>query len=99
MRLNSSLAAAGLGLLVAASAQAADSRPGLTPCRLSGLENEAYCGSVRRPLDPAAPAGTQIDVQFAVLPALARNRKPDPVFFFAGGPARAPWTWPAPWHA
>lgn len=89
MRLNSSLAAAGLGLLVAASAQAADSRPGLTPCRLSGLENEAYCGSVRRPLDPAAPAGTQIDVQFAVLPALARNRKPDPVFFFAGGPGQS----------
>ena len=35
------------------------------------------------------PQGRQIDVQFAVLPALARNRKPDPVFFFAGGPGQS----------
>jgi pimeloyl-ACP methyl ester carboxylesterase len=31
----------------------------------------------------------QIEVHFAVLPALARNRKPDPVFFFAGGPGQS----------
>ena len=34
-------------------------------------------------------AGTRIDVHYAVLPALARNRKPDPVFFFAGGPGQS----------
>ena len=56
---------------------------------MQGVEHEAWCGSVRRPLDPAAPQGTQIDVHFAVLPALARNRKPDPVFFFAGGPGQS----------
>jgi len=83
------LAALIAGVLSGLPVQAAESRPGLQPCRLQGVEHEALCGSVRRPLDPAAPQGTQIDVHFAVLPALARNRKPDPVFFFAGGPGQS----------
>jgi pimeloyl-ACP methyl ester carboxylesterase len=61
----------------------------LKPCRLRGVEYPALCGSVRRPLDPAAPQGTQIDVHFAVLPALARHKRPDPVFFLAGGPGQS----------
>ena len=83
------LAALLAAALAAWPLQAAESRPGLAPCRLQGVEHEAWCGSVRRPLDPAAPHGPQIDVHFAVLPALARNRKPDPVFFFAGGPGQS----------
>jgi len=75
--------------VVAPALHAADTRPGLAPCRLHGVEHEALCGSVRRPLDPARAQGPQIDVHFAVLPALARNRKPDPVFFFAGGPGQS----------
>ena len=73
-------------LLVAAPGQAAESRPGLKPCRLQGLEHDAWCGVLKRPLDPAQPQGVQIDLHYAVLPALARTRKPDPVLFFAGGP-------------
>ena len=73
----------------AVPALAAEQRPGLLACRLQGVEHDAWCGSVRRPLDPARPQGTQIDLQYAVLPALARNRKPDPVFFFAGGPGQS----------
>ena len=69
--------------------QAAEGRPGLKPCRLQGVEHDAWCGVARRPLDPARPAGAQIDVHYAVLPALARNRKPDPVLFFAGGPGQS----------
>jgi pimeloyl-ACP methyl ester carboxylesterase len=61
----------------------------LRPCRLPGVEHDASCGSLRRPLDPGRPDGVQIDVHFAVLPALARNKKPDPVFFFAGGPGQS----------
>lgn len=72
---------------VAAGASAADA--GLKPCRLRGLEHEALCGVLRRPLDPARPQGVQIDVHYAVVPALARNKKPDPVFFFAGGPGQS----------
>jgi pimeloyl-ACP methyl ester carboxylesterase len=31
----------------------------------------------------------RFDLHFAVLPALARNKKPDPVFFLAGGPGQS----------
>lgn len=71
------------------SALAGGPPPGLTACRLSGVEHAALCGSLRRPLDPARPTGTQIDIHFAVLPAVARNKRPDPVFFFAGGPGQS----------
>ncbi len=72
-------------LLLALSAQAVE----LKACRLRGVEHEALCGAVMRPLDPARPQGVQIDIHFAVLPALARNKLPDPVFFFAGGPGQS----------
>ncbi len=72
-------------VLLSAAAQAAE----LKPCRLRGVEHEALCGVVTRPLDPARSQGVQIDIHFAVLPALARNKKPDPVFFFAGGPGQS----------
>ena len=61
----------------------------LKPCRLQGVEHEVRCGVVQRPLDPQRPEGTKIDVHFAVLPALARHKKEDPVFFFAGGPGQS----------
>lgn len=87
-----------IGMLVAlaqsahaqsAHAQPAPAEPALKPCRLQGLEHEAQCGVLKRPLDPAVPAGVQIDLHYAVIPALARNKKPDPVFFFAGGPGQS----------
>lgn len=83
-----SLVAIGLGSL-AAPASASEVRVGLTPCWLEGVANQALCGRLSRPLDPAHPAGTVIDVHYAVLPALARNRLPDPVFFIAGGPGQS----------
>jgi pimeloyl-ACP methyl ester carboxylesterase len=61
----------------------------LTPCRLPGLDTTAQCGVLSRPLDPAQPQGTRIDLHYAVIPALARNKHPDPVFFFAGGPGQS----------
>jgi pimeloyl-ACP methyl ester carboxylesterase len=61
----------------------------LAPCRLPGIAHEVRCGVVARPLDPARPDGTQVDVHVAVLPALARSRRPEPVFFFAGGPGQS----------
>jgi len=73
------------GTLLPAAASAAET----TACRLRGIEHEALCGRVQRPLDPARPTVTQIDVHYAVLPALARNKLPDPVFFFAGGPGQS----------
>jgi pimeloyl-ACP methyl ester carboxylesterase len=61
----------------------------LAPCRLKGIEREVRCGVLKRPLDPAHPAGTQIDLHYAVVPAAARNRKREPVFFLAGGPGQS----------
>lgn len=75
-----------LGLAASAPAGAA---PALAACRLEGVEHDAWCGRVARPLDPARPSGPQIDVHYAVLPALARGKKPDPVFFLAGGPGQS----------
>ena len=79
------LSTLGSGSVSAAAAAAAP----LAPCRLNGFEHEALCGRVARALNPAQPHGEHIDVHFAVLPALARNKLDDPVFFFAGGPGQS----------
>jgi pimeloyl-ACP methyl ester carboxylesterase len=81
--------AAAVLVALASGVGAAESRPGLKPCRLKGVEHDALCGVLSRPLNPAEPTGKRIDVHYAVLPALARNRKADPVFFFAGGPGQS----------
>ncbi|RQO59986.1 cysteine protease [Paucibacter sp. KBW04] len=59
------------------------------PCRIAGIANELQCGSIKRPLDPAQPQGTQIDVHFLIVPAMARNKQPDPVLMLAGGPGQS----------
>lgn len=79
---------AGFAALIG-GAGAAAAVPGTAPCRLEGVEHEAQCGVVQRPLDPDRPGGARIDVHFAVLPALSRQKKPDPLFFFAGGPGQS----------
>jgi pimeloyl-ACP methyl ester carboxylesterase len=84
------LPAALAATLALASPAPADAAPlPLEPCRLRGVETEALCGVLKRPLDPAQPAGRQIDIHVAVLPALARNKRPDPVFLLAGGPGQS----------
>jgi pimeloyl-ACP methyl ester carboxylesterase len=57
--------------------------PGL-PARV-----EAQCGSLTVPEDRANPAGRQITLNIAVLPAVNRNSAPDPLFFLSGGPGQA----------
>jgi pimeloyl-ACP methyl ester carboxylesterase len=86
-----SLSIATLSLALLLGAAAAQAAPPLTlePCRLRGVEHEALCGVLQRPLNPAEPNGRTIDLHVAVLPALARNKKPDPVFMLAGGPGQS----------
>lgn len=81
---------AGLALagLLAPAAQAAPTAA-LKPCRVEGMPNELQCGSVKRPLDPGKPEGTQIEVHYLVVPAMARNKQPDPVLMLAGGPGQS----------
>ncbi|SHN28143.1 alpha/beta hydrolase [Rhizobacter sp. OV335] len=83
------LAAALAALLAVAAVPARAADEATTPCRVAGLRNEVRCGQVRRPLDPARPAGPQIDVHYVVVPAMARRKLPDPVFLLAGGPGQS----------
>lgn len=53
------------------------------------MPSELQCGSVRRLLDPAQPAGPTIEVHFLVVPAMARNKQPDAVLLLAGGPGQS----------
>lgn len=78
-----------IAVLLAAAALPAAAAAALVPCRLDGVEHEALCGTVERPLDPARSDGPRILVHYAVLPALARRPLRDPVFFFAGGPGQS----------
>lgn len=75
--------------LLAGAATAAGAPAELRPCRLRGLEHTARCGTLLRPVDARAADGRRIELHYAVLPALSRQRKPDPVFFFAGGPGQS----------
>lgn len=78
-----------LALALVAPAAVAAPPLKLEPCRLRGVEHDALCGVLQRPLNPAEPQGKTLDVHVAVLPALARNKKPDPVFLLAGGPGQS----------
>jgi pimeloyl-ACP methyl ester carboxylesterase len=77
-----------VGALLAGGAGAA-APADTSPCWLKGWPHAARCGVLQRPLDPARPQGLQIDLHYAVVPAVARNKAPDAVFFFAGGPGQS----------
>ncbi|MBN9205227.1 MAG: alpha/beta fold hydrolase [Methylibium petroleiphilum] len=74
-------------LWLAGVAAAQDTAP--TACRVKGLKHEVLCGHVTRALDPAQPGGTTITVHYVVVPAAARHKRADPIFFFAGGPGQS----------
>ena len=62
----------------------------LDECRISAGPGypgiKARCGTFVRPLDPADPAGAQLELRVAVVPALNLEPQPDPLVPFAGGP-------------
>lgn len=59
------------------------------PCRVDGLKHGVLCGHVTRALDPSQPGGRTIEVHYVVVPATARHKSSDPVFFLAGGPGQS----------
>lgn len=77
------------GLTAAALAAQAQSIPTLEGCRLKGVAREVRCGRIEVPENPRAASGRRITVHFAVQPAVARDKLPDPVFVFAGGPGQS----------
>jgi pimeloyl-ACP methyl ester carboxylesterase len=78
-------------LLAACTATPAPQGPRvvLGPCRLKNSGLPARCGTLRVPEDRAHPEKRQIDLRIAVVPALAREPAPDPLFLLAGGPGQA----------
>jgi pimeloyl-ACP methyl ester carboxylesterase len=82
-------AACGLARATADPAAASSAPLAFHTCRLAGLEHDAQCGVLQRPLDPARPQGPRIGLHVVVIPALARQKLPDPIFFFAGGPGQS----------
>ena len=80
-----SLAAACTGVPAAAAEVAAT----LADCHVAGIRNGVLCGSVQRPLDPAHAERGTIEIRYVVVPAMARRKLADPVFFLAGGPGQS----------
>ena len=61
----------------------------LTDCHVAGIRNGVLCGSVRRPLDPEHAERGTLEIRYVVVPAMARRKLADPVFFLAGGPGQS----------
>ena len=67
----------------------------LEPCGDKIDVNGAECGTLEVYENRAAAAGRRLSLNIAVLPALSRDRQPDPLFMLAGGPG-VPATYLAP---
>lgn len=61
----------------------------LKPCRISHVDTEVKCTTLEVFENRTTRQGRKIAINIVVLPAIARNKEPDPVFFFAGGPGQA----------
>lgn len=61
----------------------------LTPCRIGELNLSAQCGSITVPENAELPAGRQIAVHVAVLPAAAAGSPAAPLLLLVGGPGQA----------
>lgn len=61
----------------------------LKDCRVPGIENAVKCGTLEVIENRETKAGRKIALNIVVMPASARIKEPDPIFFFAGGPGQA----------
>ena len=83
---------AALALSATFAATGASAQPAvidLEDCRLDGVRVPARCGALAVHEDRAAGAGRTIDLKVVVIPAVAEDAEPDPLFFLAGGPGQA----------
>lgn len=64
-----------------------------SPCRLTHpthlIAVQAECGRLAVPENPAAPAGRQIELFIARVPAVNLRKQPDALFVLAGGPGQS----------
>ena len=75
-----------IALQGAGIAQATDT---LSPCKLPGVTRAAKCGSVEVPENWEKPAGRQLSIAVAVIPAEAAGSHNDPLVPLMGGPGEA----------
>jgi pimeloyl-ACP methyl ester carboxylesterase len=80
-------------LALPSAAACAETRPAspLTPCKMPGEDKEvdARCGVLEVWENRATRSGRKLHLKVVVLPALGPERKPDPIFYLAGGPGEA----------
>jgi len=63
--------------------------PALRPCADPALPKDARCATYEVFENRAAKTGRKIPLRVAVVPALGKDRLPDPVVFFNGGPGNS----------
>ena len=78
-----------LGLLSLASSAAQAQSLSLTPCFIDELALEVKCGSLSVPENWQQADSRKISLNFVVIPAIAANAEPDPLFVLVGGPGQA----------
>ncbi len=81
--------AAGLHMAVAPALAVEATPVALSECHVAGFRNGVLCGSVKRPLDPEHAERGNLEIKYVVVPAMARRKLADPVFFLAGGPGQS----------
>ncbi|MGB1199117.1 MAG: alpha/beta hydrolase [Thalassotalea sp.] len=79
-----------LGLLACSShAFANTNKLTLEDCHIDGIKQQVQCGVLQVPENYQQADGTQININFAVIPAIDRTQNKDPLMFLAGGPGQA----------
>lgn len=58
-------------------------------CHIDGIKQQVQCGTLQVPENYQQPNGTQININFAVIPAIDRTQNKEPLMFLAGGPGQA----------
>jgi pimeloyl-ACP methyl ester carboxylesterase len=61
----------------------------LSSCKLSGVPQPARCGVLEVPENPNRPAGRQLRISVAVIPAIGGQPRPDPTAVLMGGPGES----------
>jgi pimeloyl-ACP methyl ester carboxylesterase len=74
-------------LLVLAACSSSAGELSLKNCRVGSIQ--ARCGSLNVAENRSEPKGRRIDLNIVILPAKSKTAKPDPLFFFHGGPGGA----------